>query len=192
MPACDRGHTTMAVINTQGRGNGTSATDDVILPTDVYRMKIAWADIEEDRFAEPNKDGTKPEKLVMRWEVSALTPEQQEQDDADDLLKGKVWQRINPYYGPVKDGGVSKFKAFIDSLVEQGFLEDFDPTEFDTEDLVELEQRVSVEHYIKGQGPNAGQPGNKVVSVMPLKRKKTAEKAPAKKKTIEEDEDLPF
>lgn len=155
----------MAVINTQGRSG--SAKSMVLLETDVYRMKIARASIEEDQFADPNKDGTKPERLVLCWEVTEAIGEQD-----DEVIGLSVWHRINPYYGAVRDGGISKFKAFIDSLRAQGHLAEFDPNAFDTDSLLGIEQRVSVENYIKGQGVNAGQPGNKVTGILPLRAKK--------------------
>jgi hypothetical protein len=102
----------MATINTRERkGNGTG--EIIILPSDVYRMKITSAAIEEDKFAEPYNDGTKPEKLVICWEVTQVTDEQE-----DIFLNAKVWQRFNPWYGTVKAGGPSRFKEFIDKLAE--------------------------------------------------------------------------
>lgn len=164
----------MPVINTQKSKGGNSGGSMTLLETDVYRMQIKRAVLEEDQYAEALADGTKPEKLVLTWEVTSATDEQ----DAD-CVGLAVWQRFNPYYGPVRDGGVSKFKAFIDGLREQGFLPDFDPNLFDTDSLIGIEQRVSVEKYAKTMGPNAGQPGNRIASILPLKRKPAAA-APAK------------
>lgn len=156
----------MAVINTRDRkGNGTG--DSIILPSDVYRMKIVSAVVEEDKFAEPYNDGTKPEKIVVAWEVTQVTDEQ---DEA--FIGAKVWQRFNPWYGTVKAGGPSRFKEFIDKLVEQGLLT-FDPDNFDTDALIGIEQKVSVEEYKKTMGVNLGLPGNRITQVMPLVRKKT-------------------
>lgn len=178
----------MAVIDTQSRsGNGSS--NFVLLETDVYRMKIAEAMLEENQYADPNPDGSKPIQLVLRWEVTEATAEQETEVEGC-----AVWQRFNPYYGDVKGGGPSKFKAFVESLREQGLLGAFDPHAFDTDTLVDIEQRVSVEKYIKTQGPNAGQPGNKVVSVLPIKRKAAAKPAaPAPKNkpvAVAEDDEL--
>lgn len=180
----------MAVINTQARRGGSATGEMELLETDVYRMKIARATIEENQYADPLADGTKPDQLVLCWEVTEPIGEQ------DDSVVGlAVWQRINPYYGPVRDGGVSRFKAFIDSLVEQGFLAEFDPQAFDTDALIGIEQRVSVENYIKSMGANVGKPGNKVVQVLPLSRKKgQAKAAPVRKNVpVEVDDDgMPF
>lgn len=180
----------MAVINTQARRGGSASGEMELLETDVYRMKIARAVIEENQYADPLADGTKPDQLVLTWEVTEPIGEQD-----DEVVGLAVWQRINPYYGPVRDGGVSKFKAFIDSLAEQGLLKDFNPAEFDTDDLVGLEQRVSVENYIKSQGPNTGKPGNKVVAILPLSRKKANKPPVATGKNAPkpiEDDDMPF
>lgn len=180
----------MAVINTQQSGGRPA--DAVILPTDVYLMEIMDAVIEDDQFAEPRKDGSKQQRIVVTWEVYALTPEQQEVgEESEPFLNQRVWQRFAPYYGPVRDGGDSKFKAFIDMLREQGYLKEFDPMMFDTDALVGIKQRVSVENYKKTMGPNAGQPGNKVVSVLPIRRGKASAVKAAPKGTVEE-EDLPF
>lgn len=140
----------------QGGGDWTP------LPTDTYVMKITDAEMEEDIFAKPDRDGNQPQKLKLTWEIAKLTPEQEE---AGIRLGEKVWHRINPYFGTVKDGGPSKFMAFVQSLVGQGLLPsgDFTPSDF-----VGITQRVLVEEYTKTMGANAGKPGNKVTSVAPL------------------------
>jgi hypothetical protein len=170
----------MAVINTQGRGSKTS--EFALLETDVYRMKIARASIEQNQYAEDQPDGTKPDQLVLCWEVTEPIGEQDEE-----VAGLSVWQRLNPYYGPVRDGGVSKFKQFIDMLRQQGHLADFDPNAFDTDALLGIEQRVSVEQYIKSQGPNVGKPGNKVTGVLPLRPLKKGAKPAAAKADDGED-----
>lgn len=181
------------------RGGTSETSEIIILPSDVYRMKIVSATIEDDQF-NVQKDGTPEKKFVIVWEVSALTTEQQEAADDDADLEAyigqKVWQRFAPFYREKRAGGPTNFKAFIDSLRDQGHLEGFDPGNFDPEDLLDIEQRVSVLQYTKTMGDNAGKPGNKVAGVMPLKRKKgkTAETKAEKNtpQTIETDDDLPF
>lgn len=176
----------MAVINTH-KGTGSGTGEFTLLETDVYRMQIKAADLQEDQYADVNRDGSRPERLVLRWEVTQVTDEQ---DEA--ALGCAVWQRFNPYYGPVRDGGVSKFQQFIDGLRVQGYLADFDPELFDTDSLIGIEQRVSVEKHIKSMGPNAGKPGNKVSSVLPLRRGKgKAGPTPTPALAAEED-NLPF
>lgn len=167
----------MAVINTRGQSGGGSSKDFVLLPSDIYRMKVTKATVEENRFADPKADGSRPLQIVLTWEVTQLTEEQHDaaEEAGEDWDTAAVWQRLNPYYGPVRDGGVSKFQAFIDMLREQGYLADFDPDAFDPETLMGIEQRVNVELYHKSMGENAGKPGNKVVNVLALKRpRKTA------------------
>jgi hypothetical protein len=155
------------IINTQERRGGAIG-EFKLLDTDVYRAKIAEAKIEEDRFGEPQSDGSLPLQLVVRWEVTEVTDEQDEE-----AIGCAVWQRINPWYGVTRAGPPSKFKAFIDALREQGLIPDFDPIAFDPGILDGIEQRISVEKYLKGKGANAGQPGNKVTAVLPLRAKKT-------------------
>jgi hypothetical protein len=169
----------MAIISLNNERK--QAGEFALLETDVYRMKIVRAHIEVDQYAEKRKDGTQPEKLVLCWEVSEAGPEQDE-----DVVGLSVWQRMNPYYGTIREGGVSKFKAFLDSLAEQGLIE-LDPAAgFDTDSLIGLEQRVGVEKYIKTMGPNAGQPGNRVVSILPLKRKATKQGTPPARRNVPE------
>jgi len=170
----------MATINLNQR-NGTGSGDErPVLPTDIYRMKIIEAKLEDDTFAKPDRDGVLPQKIAITWEMSILTEEQQEAADeaGEDWSTVRVWTRFNPYYGTVKAGGPSKFKAFLDSLQAQGLLPDFDVEAFDVESLVDIEQRVSVERYIKTMGVNAGQPGNKAIAFAPVKAKKPALKIP--------------
>ena len=184
----------MTTLDTTARKGGADSKDFVILPSDVYRMKILKTVIEENRFAEPLNDGTKPLQLVITWEITQLSDEQTEGmvEAEEDWDTAQVWQRINPYYGDVRAGGPSKFKAFVDMLCEQGHLKNFDPGAFDIETLVGIEQRVNVEKYIKSQGENVGKPGNKVVSVLPLKRTKNGKKEAAVPAGVVEENDLPF
>jgi hypothetical protein len=178
----------------QGKG-GSDGKDFVVLPSDVYRMKILKATVEENRFADPEKDGTKPLQLVLTWEMTAISDEQREamEEAGEDWNTAQVWQRMSLFYGDVRAGGPSKCKAFIDGLREQGYLEGFDPDDFDLDTLAGIEQRVNVERYIKGQGENAGKPGNKVVSVLPLKRKRgVAEARNIPQPGVVEEAALPF
>ena len=154
-------------INTQNPQQSAGSTF-ALLDTDTYLMECTSASLEPNTFAEPNKDGSQPDQLVLVWEL-AETEERIEELE----LQGdeKVWQRINPFYGTVKAGGPSKFKALIDSLVQQGLLELDDEGNFDTDDLVGIKQKVSVEKYTKTMGSNVGQPGNRVTAVGPARKK---------------------
>jgi hypothetical protein len=143
-----------------------------ILPSDIYRMKIVKADIQQNTFAEQKSDGTYPEQLVLCWEVSQVLGEQDE-----GVVGLSVWHRMAPWYGDTKRGP-SKFKEFVDSLIIQKLLPDsLDLEAIDTEDFIGIEQRVNVEEYIKTMGVNKGQPGNKIVSLLALVAQK---KAPTK------------
>jgi hypothetical protein len=170
-------NTTIDRTKPQSSGNGDGTFE--LLETDVYVMEIKSAKLEEDQFGEPDDAGNKPIKLVLRWE--------------DEESGNAVWQRFAPYYGTKRDGTPSKFMAFIDSLAEQGLL----PDQFDMEeDLPGIRQRVSVEKYIKTMGANKGQPGNKVIAVMTLKRKVTPKSAKAAPVPATDDTDnnadIPF
>ncbi len=182
----------MPVINT--RQSQRSSTFD-LLETDIYRMEIKKADIEQDQYAEPDENGVYPDKLVLVWEVYEATDEQD-----DDVVGLSVWQRMPPWYGTGKRGP-SAFMTLIDSLVEQGVITDFDPDNFDTDTLVGVRQRVNVEKYIKSMGPNKGSEGNRIVGKpMPLARTKkvvntAAKPAPTRRnvpQAIEDDAEIPF
>jgi hypothetical protein len=180
----------MPVINT--RQSQRSTTFD-LLETDIYRMVIKKAEVEADTFAEPDENGQFPDKLVLVWEVYETTDEQ------DDGVVGlSVWQRMSPWYGAGKRGP-SAFKTLVDSLIEQEIITDFDPDNFDTDILVGIKQRVSVEKYIKTMGPNKGDYGNRTVGApMPVTRKKAAAKPaqPARRNVpvavADDDDEAPF
>jgi hypothetical protein len=152
------------IIDTQARRGGGQSGEFKVLDTDVYRAKIVEAKVEEDRFGTPLNDGSLPLKLVIRWEVTEVTDEQDEE-----AVGCTVWQRLNPWYGTTRDGKPSAFKTFIEALRAQGLIPTFNPSAFDPGDLDGIEQRISVERYIKAMGPNAGSDGNKVTAVLPIK-----------------------
>jgi hypothetical protein len=173
--------TTVDLNKLNNRGGGQS-TDRPVLPTDTYRMKIVSAKLEEDNYGKPGADGQLPIQLVVTWEIASLTEEQREAatEENQDWNDVRVWQRLNPYYGTVKAGGPSKFKAFIDNFRQQKLIE-FEMAAFDPESLVGIEQKVGIERYLKTMGENAGQPGNRVTMIAPLARKRAA--APAQEPT---------
>jgi hypothetical protein len=124
-------------------------------------MQVVEAKIEEDQFADPDENGVRPEKLVVVWEAEL---------DEDQLEAGategtRIYQRFNPYYGETKRGP-SKFKQFVDGLMDQDLI----PPVFNCEQLVGIKQRCVVEKYTKTMGTNKGQPGNRITSVLPLKK----------------------
>lgn len=168
----------MGTVSLSGGSSGGTTTDRPILPTDMYRMKCIEAEIKDNTFEKPNKDGTQPQKLSTVWEITSLTEEQSEAaEEAGETWVGvRMWKDFAPYYGDVKDGGPSKLKEFIDSLRSQGHLANFDPDSFDLEALVGIEQKVSVLNYTKTMGPNTGSQGNKIAGFAPLKTKKNGGK----------------
>lgn len=174
----------MPIINLNERSGSRTNEDGTpikrpVLPTDIYRMKIVECSIGDNNF-ELGKDGKPKKQLVVVWEVSALTDEQAEIADerGEEWLGVRVWQRSGLFYGNVKEGGPSKFKAFIEKVRAAGYLPAFDLDAFDTDELVGVEMKVSVSEYIKTMGENAGKPGNKVLDVTALRQKGTPKMAP--------------
>lgn len=172
---------------TQRTGGGTSSQDRPVLPTDTYRMKIIDAKLEDDTFATPNSDGSLPQKFVLTFEVTTLTEEQQEAaNDADQKWdEVRIWHRFNPYYGPVREGGPSKFKEFLDNLIEWGLVT-VDLHAFDVTSLVGIELKCSVVKYKKTMGVNKDKPGNKIAGFAPIKGKRR--NVPQAAPKVQEDE----
>lgn len=155
--------TTLNLTQRTGGGSGTSQAQ-VILPTDTYRMKCLESKLEDDQFAKPNPDGSLPQKIVLTFEMSSLTQEQQEaMEEADeDWTTVRLWHRFNPYYGDIRAGGPSKFKEFLDNLVAWGMIPALNLEAFDPAVIVGAELKCSVVQYTKTMGENAGKPGNKI------------------------------
>lgn len=173
-----------------GKTGGTTAAETrVLVPTDMYRVKCVEAALEDDTFSKPRKDGTLPQKIRTVWEITRLTPEQTEaaEEAGEEWIGVRLWHRFNPYYGPVKEGGPSKFQEFIDLVRSQGALADFDLEAFDVESLVDIELRASIALYTKTMGENVGKPGNKITAFASLRN---AKKGPAAKPRTEDDNDL--
>jgi hypothetical protein len=176
----------MGIDLTKGGNGGGSSEDRVVLPTDIYVVECVEAELEDDTFSKPNKDGSLPQKIKTVWEVVRLTAEQQEAADEreQEWVGTRVWHRFNPFYGPVKAGGPSKFKEFIDLAVDSGALTDFEPADFDPPQLVGMKLKASIAQYTKTMGENAGKPGNKITAWAALKpAKKTAPAAQPKQPT---------
>lgn len=163
----------MAMDLTQRTGRSASSQERPVLPTDSYRMRIMDAKLEDDTFAKPNNDGTLPQKFVLTFEMTALSEEQQEAAaEADqDWSEVRIWHRFNPFYGPVREGGPSKFKEFLDNLIAWNLIA-VDLHAFDIESLVGVELKCSVVEYTKTMGANKGQPGNKITGFAPIKPKR--------------------
>lgn len=171
----------MGTVNLSSGSAGGMTTDRPVIPTDMYRMKCIEAAMKDNTFEKPNKDGTQPQKISTVWEVTALTEEQSEiaEEREEKWIGLRIWKDFAPFYGDTKDGPPSKFKEFIDSLRAQGYLENFDPEAFDLNDLVGVEQKVSVLNYTKTMGPNTGDPGNKIVGFASLRTPKKNGTKPA-------------
>lgn len=192
-----------AIDLTQRNGGGSSTQNRAILPTDSYRMKCIESKMEEDTFGKPNKDGSLPLKMVLTFEVTTLTDEQEEiaGERGEDWDKVRIWHRFNPYYGNVQAGGPSKFKEFLDNLVTWGLL-NLNLEAFDPASLEGIELKCSIAEYTKTMGTNVGQPGNKITAFAPVRLKgakapkntpqpvKVEDVKPAATET--EDEALPF
>lgn len=181
----------MTVVNLNQKTSGGAASGDrPILPSDIYRMKIVDAQIEDNTLDKPNRDGSFKKQLAITWEVSALTDEQEAEAEerSEKWIGVRVWQRIGLYYGDVRDGGPSKLKAFIDKFRAAGHLPNFDLDAFDIDELVDVEMRVTIQEYIKTMGVNAGQPGNKVTDVSAL-RTRGALKTKNKPVPVSEEEE---
>lgn len=183
----------MATINLNQRsamsGSGEARP---VLPTDFYRMKVIDSKLEDDTFAKPDANGVWPQKLALTLEITTLTEEQQEAADeaGEEWDTVRIWHRFNPYYGTVKAGGPSKFKEFLDNIVEWGLLPGLNLDAFDVESLVGIELRCSVLQYIKTMGENAGKPGNKITAFAPVRRASKKKNVPEPITTT--DDDLPF
>src|SRR5262249_24551605 len=86
----------------------------------------------------------------------------------------RLYQHLTLWYGDKKKGGASKLKAFLDTLVEHGELAPIDPQAIDIDLVNGIEQRIMVERYTKGNGPNAGQAGNRIVGIVQRPTRKPA------------------
>lgn len=143
------------------------------LGTGQYIMQIAAAKIAPSPFAEKQTDfatgkeiETFPDRLSITWKLAEWNEEYAEAGYQDGQ---KVFQQFNPWYGESKKGP-SKFKQFIDPLIQEGLIPaQFEIAEGETSetegDLVGITRRVMVENYAKTMGPNKGQPGNRVLAV---------------------------
>lgn len=159
-------------------GGGGSEGQREAFPADTYICEVNQAELVESQFKD-DKTGEVKWQIKLTWEVCQLSPEQEEAG----LETGKwffMW--LEPWYGTTAKRGPSKFKMFIDSLMEQGILEGFDPADFDTDDLVGKRQKVTVQEFKRPDGTT----GNKVTGVLPLKLRRAAPAArPAPPLTVE-------
>lgn len=196
-------------LNQRSGGGASSGTARPIIPSDTYRMRCIEADVQEDNFAKPDRDGHRPEQVVLTFEMSVLTDEQQEIADerGEEWDTVRVWHRFAFFYGDVKAGGPSKFKEFLDNLVTWSLISTINLEAFELTSLVGIELKCVVTEYKKTMGDNAGKPGNKITGFAPVRVK--GAKAPKNTPQIvdvadvkpaasvadentEDDKDLPF
>lgn len=135
------------------------------LETGTYPMRIAEAQIAKSKFADDRGDFR--DELTLVWELTK--PHRPEWTEAGYSEGQRVFQRMAPFYGSTKAGIDSRFKQFIDRLLKVGLIKSnfWIAGEGDAPnqgDLVGITMNVMVEQYIKTQGANAGQPGNKVLA----------------------------
>lgn len=191
---------------TRSTGGGSAGGERPVLPADNYRMKIIDVAWRENTLEKPLADGTYPLNLSITWEVSGLTEDQQDamEEAGEEWMGVRVWQDHNPWYGDVKAGGPSKFKAFLNKLVDAGHLPGFNPNDFDTGQLLNIEMKCLLKVHIRTMGANVGKPINKVVDISPLrspkgkganvtvKPEKAAKNAPQPVAEDGEGGDIPF
>lgn len=193
----------MTTLNLNHRSNGGAASGPrPILPSETYRMRIIEAVVQEDNFGKPDKDGKRPEQVVLTFEMSVLTDEQQDiaEEKGEDWSTVRIWHRFAFFYGTVKAGGPSKLKEFLDNLVTWGLIPALDLEAFELTSLVGVELKCIVAEYKKTMGENVGQPGNKITGFAAVRTRgakarnvptpvDVSDVAPAASVS---DEDLPF
>lgn len=147
--------------------NPDQSSTYTVLPGDTYYMKCTNAWVERNiKFGQEayDKTGEYPKQFVMDWAVSRVTAEQQEAGIQLGESVRKYFSNI--YMGMTKDGKPSVFKAFTDSLIEQGLL----PRKFTPKDFINIEQRIVVEVVQKANGYD----GNRITAILPLRPQRRA------------------
>jgi len=146
-------------------GNGETGEGYEVYPADTYLCEIKEFQHKLSNFKD-DKTGEDKYEFEITWEVYQLSGEQIEAG----LTTGKWFKQwFSEYYGPTRNGD-SKFKQFIDGLRAQGYLPDFDQSNFDTDDMIGIKQKVTVTEGTKKDGT----PINKVVGTAPLKLQRRA------------------
>jgi hypothetical protein len=149
----------MAVFDTTAPQEPTTQ-DWTPLATGEYVMKIADATIAPSQF--PDENGEFPEQLTVVWELDEW---REEFDDAGYFKGQRVYQRMKPTLRP-SSKGPSNLAKIATPLIEAGLI----PPKFEEGDLIGHRMKVLVENYPKTMGPNKGKPGNKVLTVSPIKQ----------------------
>lgn len=159
-------------IQTEAPKGGSSD----VLPDGEYTLTVDDAKIEEDQFAQPEKDGTIPQKLVITWllEEQDITPKQRKRGAKPGK---KIWSRYGLFYYTKSDGNDTAFKALLTALDgatnNEGICFDIAGFEanaeaFEPADLIGIKATCLVETYKKTKGVNVGQDANKVTKVLPM------------------------
>lgn len=149
----------MAVFDTTAPQE--SATQDwTPLATGTYVMKIKDATIAPRKF--PDDNGEFPDEVTIVWELDEWS---EDYNDAGYIQGQKVFQHMKPTLRP-SSKGPSAFAQIALPLVEAGLI----PAKFEEHQLIGHRMKVVVDCYTKQKGVNAGQLGNKVLKVEPIKQ----------------------
>ncbi len=158
-----------------------NTSEYVPLESDTYRVKCVGARVAPSKFAD-DTTGEYREELTLVWElVEPVT----HPDEPTKKYSDRLYQHMSTFWGNTKAGTPSKYTAFFQQLAAENLLKDecwiAGAGEADNQgDLINLERRVLVQKYQKTMGPNAGQWGNKIVDVLPLKRPTEARPVPSR------------
>lgn len=134
----------------------------VPLETGEYPMIIKEASIGPSAFT--NDRGETPEQVSLTWQLDGTKAQQAEWIAAGYRADQRVYQRMSSFFGMNKNKVPSKFYQLVQNFHKQGIL----PQEFEVQHLTGIRQLVLVEKYIKENGVNKGQWGNRVLSTRPL------------------------
>jgi hypothetical protein len=170
-------------IQTQAPAGGGSSE---VLPDGEYVLTIDDAKIEEDQFAELERDGSRPQKLVITWllDEADVTPRQKKRGAK---AGKKIWSRYGLFFYTKANGEDTALKALLTTLDGYANSEgvafsaeafETEPDAFDPYDLVGIKARCLVETYKKSKGANIGQSANKVTKVLPVEEDDEAPAAP--------------
>ena len=173
----------MGIATERPAGNGKVSA---LLPDDeVFVLTINDAKIEVDEYAKPEADGTKPEKLVITWELEAEDITRKQKRMGVEAGK-RIWQRLALFYYVKEDGMPTQLKAVLDALDgrENGegliFTVDVAALYEDPGMLVGIKAPCRVEQYAKTKGARKGEFDNRIAKVRTFEEEEGEdEEAPA-------------
>jgi hypothetical protein len=161
----------MAIITERAAGEGKVSA--LIPDKEEVILTIIDAKIEENKYADPEPDGTLPEQLCITWELQDADITRRQKKAG--ITGGKrIWQRLGLYYYVRENGLPTAFKDTIDNLEgyenEEGIAFAFDSATFEdnVEDLIGIKAPCVVEQYAKKMGPNKGEIANRIIKVKPF------------------------